>query len=92
MIRTASLRHALNDLRAHHAVAVAQGTADDHGKHLPESIGLDDGSTLWVRNRDASRLADRSSVRIEAGVMLGFFEIIRRGANGKKIGTTTYVP
>lgn len=92
-IRTQSLRHALNDLRARHAAAVA----------LIDATRLGCGSKAWTRHRASQRRAgacrgrppsqETSDVRVEDGVMLGYFEVIHRGArNGKKIGTTTYVP
>jgi hypothetical protein len=90
-VRTTNLRCALNDLRALHSQAVTAGTADDRGAHLPKMVELGDGSVLWIRNRDASKLED-PGVRVQDGRMLGFFEGRRIGADGKQIGTVVYIP
>lgn len=90
-VRTTNVRCALNDLRALHAAARTSGAADDRGAHLPKMVNLDDGTILWIRNRDASKLED-PTVRVEGGRMLGFFEARRIGADGKQIGTTVYIP
>ena len=46
MIRTTSLRCALNDLRAEHARAEAFGYAKDSGEHLPSELSLADETSL----------------------------------------------
>ena len=48
MIRLASLRHALNDLRAVHARAQRDGSAKADGSHLPARLELADGTTLTL--------------------------------------------
>lgn len=79
-IRTASLRHALNDMRA----------APAAGRAVPTTVKLDDGSTLTIRPTTRADMAPDAHVVASDfapdGTLLGHFIVTRADANGRRKG------